>query len=62
MQLAKESNIVVFYDHKLSGHPSARGHLRIVHFRDAHYDRMIKGPLAALTKDDQPEDELPPNL
>ncbi|CAK0870056.1 unnamed protein product [Prorocentrum cordatum] len=62
MQLAKESDIVVFYDRELSGHPNARGRLRIVHFRDAHYDRMIKGSLAALTKDDQPEDELPPNL
>ncbi|CAK0895676.1 unnamed protein product [Prorocentrum cordatum] len=62
MQVAKDSNIVVFYDAKLSGHPNARGHLRIVHFRDAHYDRMIKGSLAVLTKDDQPEDEMPPNV
>ncbi|CAK0909905.1 unnamed protein product [Prorocentrum cordatum] len=62
MQGAKDSNIVVFYDAKLSGHPNARGHLRIAHFRDAHYDRMIKGSLAGLTKDDQPEDEMPPNV
>ena len=44
------TNIVCIYDVKLAGHASARCHLRTAPFRQAHYERMIKGAMEAMTK------------
>ena len=62
MEVPKGCNIVVVYDNKLSGHQSARGHLRIAHFRDEHYNRRIRASLPALTSADNMEDEMPANV
>ena len=47
--LDANANIVCIYDVKLAGHASARGHLRTAPFRQAHYERMIKGAMEAMT-------------
>ncbi|CAK0790691.1 unnamed protein product, partial [Prorocentrum cordatum] len=62
MAPGSDQNIAVIYDTELSGHPNGRGHLRINPFRGQHYDRMIKGWLAALFRDDQPKYEMPWNV
>jgi len=58
MDIPADCNIVCFYDGKLAGHPSARAHLRCVPFREAHYNRMIKGAIKGLGGDE----ELPDNV
>jgi len=50
LNLGKTDNIVCIYDVKLAGHASARGHLRTPPFRQAHFDRMIRGTLQAMSQ------------